>query len=115
MWGGSANGDGDLLNNDQEYYFRGNPKDGNNVGAIGLSPVTGGNVLITFVRRKNDPSLTYTLQGSVSLTPPAWMNVQPLVIHEAVSPIDEAFEHVTLTIQMSEAGPIMFFRVIVTQ
>lgn len=50
-------------NNDQEYAFGGNPKAVDALGYIGLAPTADGNMLITYVRRKNDPALIYTRKG----------------------------------------------------
>ncbi len=40
--------------------------------------------------------------------------MQAIVLDETVTAIDAALERVSLTIQVSEAGPTMFFKVIVT-
>ena len=116
VWGGTANGDGDPLNNDQEYVFGGNPTVGGDaVGNLGLARAVGGNMLITYVRRKNDPTLIYTLQGSVSLSTPIWRDVQDLVVDEVFEAIDDAFERVHLTLQVPGTELTMFFKVVVSQ
>ena len=114
VWGGTANSDGDALNNDQEYAFGGDPTADDNMGCIQMAKKADGNMLITYVRRKNDPALNYTLLASSSLLPPVWVQVQAIVLDETVTAIDAALERVSLTIQVSEAGPTMFFKVIVT-
>lgn len=115
LWGGGANADGDTLNNDQEYVFGGDPTAGGDQCCVGLAAASDGTVRISYVRRKNDPTLTYTLQGSSALSPTVWLNVQSLVLEETAMSLGEAFERVTVSIMRADAGTAMFFRVVVTQ
>jgi len=113
LWGGLANADGDAANNDREYAFGGDPTVGDASGLILLSPAAGDNIVITYVRRRDDPALTYTVQGTLTLTPPAWVDVQAWVVDEQATVIDDAYEQVDVTVNVSAAGSAMFFRVIV--
>ncbi|MDD4017307.1 MAG: Ig-like domain-containing protein [Kiritimatiellae bacterium] len=114
LWGGLANADGDAANNDREYAFGGDPTVGDASGLILLSPATEGNRVITYIRRRDDPALTYTVQCTATLTPPAWIDVQTWGADEQATVIDDAYEQVDVTVNVSAAGPAMFFRVIVT-
>lgn len=71
-------------------------------------------MVVSYVRRTNDPALTYTVQGTPTLTPPDWTDVQTMVLGEQATPIDEAFEFVEVTVSVTAAGPERFFRVVVT-
>jgi len=114
LWGGHANADGDASNNDREYAFGGDPTTGDTCGLILLSAAADGNMVITYIRRRDDPALTYTVQGTATLTPPVWEDVLTLVVDEQTTVIDDAYEQVDVTVNVPVAGPEMFFRVVVT-
>jgi hypothetical protein len=113
LWGGAANGDGDTKNNDQEYVFGGDPKVDDASALLTLTTAPGGNLLLTYVRRKDDPALSYTLQGSPTLAPPVWDDVVAVTIGEQRISLGTSYERVEVTIDASLAGPAMFFRVLV--
>jgi hypothetical protein len=114
LWGGAANMDGDTKDNDQEYAFGGDPKVSDSSALLTLSPAPGGNLLLTYVRRKNDPALSYTLQGSPTLAPPVWDDVVAVTVREQFISLGTSYERVEVTISTPLAGPSMFFRVLVT-
>ena len=114
LWGGLANADGDASNNDQEYVFNGDPAVGDSCGLIGLEETPEGNMVVSYVRRTNDPALTYTVQGTPTLTPHDWTDVQTMVLGEHTTPLGQAFEFVEVTVSVTVAGPERFFRVVVT-
>ena len=66
------------------------------------------------MRRKDDPSLTYSVQGSVGLSPAEWSDVAVFVRGEQTTAIDSAYERVDVTLDVPALGPMMFFRVHVT-
>jgi hypothetical protein len=70
-----------------------------------LTAAPGGNLLLTYVRRRDDPALTYTLQGTPTLTPPVWNNVLAFTIDEQVTPLDAAYSRVEVTLNAPLAGP----------
>ena len=90
LWGGYANADSDASNNDCEYAFGGDPTAADTGGLILLSAAADGNMVITYIRRRDDPALTYTVQGTVTLAPPVWVDVQTWVLDEQVTFIDDA-------------------------
>ena len=114
VWGGAANMDGYAANNDNEYAFGGVPTAGDASGVITLAAAADGNMVVSYVRRRADPALVYTVQGTATLMPPVWMNVQTLVISEQTQVLDDQYERVNVTVSVPAAGPMMFFRVIVT-
>ena len=115
VWGGSANPDGDAADNDQEYAFSGNPTmEDAACGVILLTPAADGNMTVSYVRRKDDPSLTYSVQGSAGLSPAEWSDVAVFVLDERTTVIDSAYERVDVTLDVPALGPMMFFRVRVT-
>jgi FG-GAP repeat len=111
LWGGTANPDGDTSNNDVEYAFGGSPTTNDVSGQLTLTPAAGGNLLLTYVRRRNDPALNYTLQGTTTLSTPIWEDVLAYTVNEDITPLDAALERVEVTISTPLAGPSMFFRV----
>jgi VCBS repeat-containing protein len=114
LWGGNANGDGDELINDQEYVFGGNPTVGDLAGQVLITSETDDQMIISYVRRKDDPGLNYVLQGTSSLLTAVWEDIQTLVIESSVVAIDESLERVNQKIRVADTGPTMFFRVLVT-
>lgn len=114
LWGGAANTDGDTKDNDTEYAFGGVPTVADASALLTLDPAPGGNLLITYVRRKDDPALSFTLQGSPTLAPPVWDDVVMFTLEEHFTPLSTSYERVEVLINAPLAGPSMFFRVLVT-
>jgi PASTA domain len=68
----SADYDGDSASNLYEYALNGDPTNPNNSGTNpSLIRVSGG-IKYTYLRRNDDPDLTYILQTSASLLPDSW-------------------------------------------
>jgi len=114
LWGGAANMDGDTKDNDTEYAFGGVPTVPDASALLTLEAAPDGNLLITYVRRKDDPALSYTLQGSPTLAPPVWDDVVAVTVREQFISLGTSYERVEVTISTPLAGPSMFFRVLVT-
>ncbi len=114
LWGGAANTDGDTKDNDTEYAFGGVPTVADASALLTLTTAPGGNLLVSYVRRKDDPALSYTLQGSPTLAPPAWDDVVTFTLGVQLTPLGTSYERVEVTISTPLAGPSMFFRVLVT-
>lgn len=114
VWGGWVNGDGDLLNNDQEYVFGGDPGVSDQA-CLSIALAADGTVLISYVGRKDDPALVYTLQASATLSPLVWADVQTRVLGLTRVAVDQELERVTLTVEVVGGEPTLFYRLLVTQ
>ncbi len=112
LWGGSANPDGDELDNDAEYVFGGDPNVPDD-RRITLARAPNGNLVITYFRRNDDPGLFYTLQGSASMA--EWVDVAWTVISEMPTPVNDDVDFVTLTIAPTPSTPVQHYRILVLQ
>ena len=111
MWGGDANPDGDLLDNDQEYAFGSDPLSMDDHFITLEKGDMAGQMVITYVRRSDDPGLTFILQGSTNVT--SWQSLQWTVLGESLMNVDAETELVTLTIQVVETTPFLHYRILV--
>lgn len=108
IWGGGADPDGDLGDNDQEYAFGGDPNSPDS-SPILLDPGSSGLLQISFLRRTNDPALTYVLQGSTDMI--LWQDIFAEILTSTASDAGSDFEWVTLTVQVLDSLPILNYRV----
>jgi hypothetical protein len=111
VWGGDANPDGDLLDNDQEYAFGSDPLSMDDHFITLEKGDLSGQMVITYVRRSDDPGLTFILQGSTNVT--SWQSLQWTVLGESLMNVDAETELVTLTIQVVETAPFLHYRILV--
>lgn len=110
LWGGVANPDGDLMNNDQEYVFGGDPHSPDD-RRITLEPAPDGNLLITYFRRTDDSSLTYVLQGSITMD--SWFDLTWTVLEESTVPVNGSVEFVTLKVAVNGPVRVQHYRIVV--
>lgn len=111
VWGWDVDVEPDGSNNGQEYAFDGDPN-ASDTTAITMEPDGSGNLEITFMRRTDDPQLTYRLQSAP--TPlDTWTDVSGILMEEAL-PVNDEFEIVTLTIPILETVPRLKYRIYVT-
>lgn len=110
LWGGAADPDGDLLDNDQEYVFGGDPHSPDD-RRITLDPAPDDNLFITYFRRTDDPDLTYVLQGSPDLY--NWFDLTWTVLEESTVPVDDSVEFVTLKVAVSSPVQVQHYRIVV--
>jgi hypothetical protein len=111
--GGSANPDGDDSNNDEEYVYGGDP---NSVDAQGISITSDGqgSCVISFLRRTNDPELTYRLQEAMVISGP-WRDAPESSFMETSVPLDDEFEQVSIIVPVDLSDPYIYFRILVTR
>ena len=110
LWGGAANPDGDGLDNDQEFAFGGDPQSGDSRD-ITLTRAPDGNLLITYYRRTDDPSLHYSLQGSANML--LWTDLTWTVLSETTAPVMDDLEFVTLKIAPVTSTVVQHYRILV--
>jgi hypothetical protein len=108
LWGGSANPDGDNMNNDQEYAFGGDAMvaDASPIQLAIESPTVH---VITYVRRYNDPAIQFNLLGSVDMI--SWANLGALVLDETRTPLDTELETVEVRLLVESGFDVRFYRV----
>lgn len=111
LWGEQADADGDGSNNDQEYLFGGDPNVLDSIGIV-LLPGPGDLKQIVYVRRSDDPTVDYRVQGTASLLTPNWAMAN--VLGESVNPIDEHYELVMVTVDPNAPAVQNHFRVLVS-
>ncbi|MCC7377683.1 MAG: tandem-95 repeat protein [Verrucomicrobiales bacterium] len=112
--GATANPDGDLFTNLEEYaygtsLFSVNPADGPGL-TIGVT--VDNRIAVSFRRRSNDAGLTFTLQFSTDME--TWINASTLPKEEFVTPIGSAVDLVTCVLTPTPEMPSLFFRVQIT-
>ena len=112
-WAPDADPDFDDLSNDQEYVFGSDPNVFNTADHIlSLTAASaGGNKVITYRRRSNDPSLTFVIQRSTDLQ--NWTDCTPDIVSQLMVPVTAEVEDVTVTLAVT--GDTLFFRVVVFQ
>jgi hypothetical protein len=110
LWGGGANPDGDDLDNDQEFAFGGDPH-GGDARDITLAPAPDGNLLLTYFRRTDDPSLHYSLQGSSNMV--QWVDLTWTVVSESTMLLSPTLEFVTLKIAPVASSVAQHYRILV--
>jgi len=113
LWGGEANPDGDLANNDMEYAFAGNPDAPDASGMMLLEPINGRRAELSYIR-SNDPALVFRLQNSINLLP--WTDFTGVVVSETITPLDALSEQVVLLVEIPGGYPLQIhFRIVVEQ
>jgi hypothetical protein len=91
-----ADADGDGQKNLEEFAFNTNPASGSASASVFTSTLQGGNVTVTFTRRRGDANrLSYLIETSADLS--AW---SPLAApwSSSITTVDATFETVTLTV-----------------
>lgn len=108
VWGGSADPDSDSSDNDQEYVFAGDPNTADTSG-IYMEPDADGHFVLTYVRRSDDPALSFVLQGTTNMV--TWFDLTGVITSEISTALDAESEGVVLTVQVLDTYPILDYRI----
>ena len=111
LWGGSADPDGDGTPNDGEYAFVGDPNTPDQSALLSISRDAGGDWLIGYFRRSNDPALVFTLFASENLAD--WYDCTESILGELVLPAGTDREQVILRLPDTSIPPVRFFKLVV--
>ncbi|MCL1919545.1 MAG: tandem-95 repeat protein [Kiritimatiellaeota bacterium] len=111
---GSADPDGDGLNNDAEYVFGGDPTVYDpTVGRITITMRPDGTADLTYTRRDNDPTLVFTLHACDDLIIGDWQPVTDDTL-TFVAHTDTELTIATHNVPVPAAPKQRFFKIIVT-
>ena len=112
---GTDDPDDDGLTNDAEYVFGGNPSVADShlgIGYIHIRTYADDSVDIWYVRRANDPALTFRLEGRASLDSGTWIPIDDLD-DVSVSAYVADMELETAAHRVAVPGAYRFFRIAV--
>ena len=110
----NSNSDGDGQDQDQEYAFGGDPNNADDLG-IGLRvPVSAGLGRVSFIRRTDDPDLTYRLEATMNVRNGPWVQIPGDVVSEVVQDVGPGLEQVDLSVVLDPAAPWKMYRIRVT-
>lgn len=112
LW--AEDSDNDHSDNKQEYVFGGDPNSPDDTGLTWEIDVPNDTGAITFLRRINDPDLTYVLEGTMNPRSGIWYPVNTSLLSETTMPAGDDFELVTLEISLDENEPWEHYRIKVT-
>ncbi len=108
LWGGDADPDGDGMNNDHEYAFGGDPLAADQ--CVIMLERDGGEDVITYTRRWNDPDLVFGLRASSDLM--TWFDHATFIVVEQTVHIDGEFETAVLRVAVHPDQLHLFYRIV---
>jgi len=109
LW--ALDSDGDHTDNEQEYVFGGDPNTPDDNGLTWKIHIQNEKGIITFLRRTNDPDLTYELEGTLNPRSGVWYEVNTSLLSESTLPVGADFELVTLQISLDDDDPWEDYRI----